>query len=162
MNGPDGSEVEATQGASLMHTWSRAAETRWMKGRTCWKSSVGSPQQSGHQLSELQSKKHTAPFTPLAGCYVALSEILFRTVFLTLLIFCLLLCPSQLRDMCVQDWSVWTQVWWVPPGFLPLQQHWLPAVPVSQPHQLLPSTVRWVCWPHRYAGVRQMQFNMLL
>lgn len=55
-----------------------------------------------------------------------------------------LLSILQLRDVCVQNGSVWTQVWWMPPRFLPLQHHWLSTVSVSQPHQLLPPTIRWV------------------
>lgn len=129
----------------LHSCWSRVLGGRWMKWRSCLKSSVESSRQSGCQPSKLHSRTRScsAPFTTLTQCSVALNEMLSGTVFCSLLdsLF-FLFSPFQLRDMCVQDRSVWTQVRWMPPRFLPLQQHWLSALPVSQPHQLLPPAVR--------------------
>lgn len=122
-----------------------------MNVRTRMKSSLDSPQQSGHQLSTVQKANAHSGFV---FCCMKINAFSSLIQYFSSRWFCLLFYPFQLRNMCVQDGSVWTKVWWMPPGVLPLQQHWLPALPVSQPHQLLPSTVWWVCWGHRNVGSR--------
>ena len=120
-----------------------------MNVRTCRKSGLDSPQQSGHQLSTIQRANTHSGFVL---CCMKLNAFWLSIKYLSSSWFCLLFYPFQLRNMSVQDGSVWTKVWWMLPGVLPLQQHRLPALPVSQPHQLLPSTVWWVCWGHRNVG----------
>ena len=115
-------------------------EVRFGFTTTVWTSAVNNPK-----------SKHTLWLCALLHeikCFLTQ----YLTKYLSSSWFCLLFYPFQLRNMSVQDGSVWTKVWWMLPGVLPLQQHRLPALPVSQPHQLLPSTVWWVCWGHRNVG----------
>lgn len=72
---------------------------------------------------------------------------------------------SQLRDVCVQDGSVWTEVWRLPPRFLSLQQHRLSTVSVLQSHHILPPTVWWVAddFASCYSGVTDFwRLNVLM